>query len=387
MLHVLLVEDDQVDQIAFERFVNDQKLPYQYSIAPSIATANLLLTQTHFQIIVLDYLLADGTAFDLLKQGVDASITIFITGVGDEDIALRALKSGVADYIVKDIKQHYLHILALTIDSIVQQKKFERTAQKTAADLMRLKLLNSIIIAAFHPIDISFRNLKSSFYLARRFSSEILIHGATENPPIDKIIHNIHSLINKYQYIENNYIHLEQLINNSIKLIKINNIDKIELLETDLGKLINQLSHKYYLRATIKKQTLNLELGTVSFQVAANWDEFAILLDLLLDSAFFYTAEHQPITIRLYSVEANICMEVIHRNADFSHDNINFIINKYDKIHSIENITFSSIELGLLIAKRIVDLHYGKFSIERNSGSDSTFKIIFPKYSFSESRI
>jgi len=52
---VLLIEDDKLDQMAFERLVKQQELPYDYKIAGSFAQARSILESNKFDIIIVDY--------------------------------------------------------------------------------------------------------------------------------------------------------------------------------------------------------------------------------------------------------------------------------------------------------------------------------------------
>jgi PleD family two-component response regulator len=62
---VLLVEDDKVDQLAFKRLVKTKNLPYDYTIAGSVAEAKKILEANRFDLIITDYYLGDGDAFAL----------------------------------------------------------------------------------------------------------------------------------------------------------------------------------------------------------------------------------------------------------------------------------------------------------------------------------
>ena len=90
---VLLVEDDDIDQMAFERLVKEEGLLYDYTICSSAAEAENVLSSTQFDVIITDYILGDGTAFDIFDLIEDTPI-IVITGAGDEGIAVEAMKAG-----------------------------------------------------------------------------------------------------------------------------------------------------------------------------------------------------------------------------------------------------------------------------------------------------
>jgi DNA-binding NtrC family response regulator len=98
---VLVIEDDKVDQMAFKRFVMDEKPPYDYAIAGSVSDVKRILGFKRFDIVITDYLLGDGTAFDIFNLIKDTPI-IIITGSGNEKTAVEAMKVGAYDYLIKD---------------------------------------------------------------------------------------------------------------------------------------------------------------------------------------------------------------------------------------------------------------------------------------------
>ncbi|MBW2539116.1 MAG: hybrid sensor histidine kinase/response regulator, partial [Deltaproteobacteria bacterium] len=51
-IRLLLVEDDKVDRMAFERFARNENLPYDYTIARSVAEAKEILKSTSFDVII-----------------------------------------------------------------------------------------------------------------------------------------------------------------------------------------------------------------------------------------------------------------------------------------------------------------------------------------------
>lgn len=130
-VRILFVEDDLVDQLAFQRFVEEQGLAYEYTLAGSLAEAKSLACTRDFDVIVSDYSLGDGTAMELLQYAPDVP-HILVTGVGDEEIATHALKGGAYDYLVKDIGRNYLDLLPERIQESLHSKTVERQAKLLA---------------------------------------------------------------------------------------------------------------------------------------------------------------------------------------------------------------------------------------------------------------
>ena len=119
-----MIEDDLVDQMAFKRSVKEYFLNYDVTIADSVEAANDIISSEEFDIIVSDYNLGDGTAFEVLENVHDTPF-IVITGARDEELAISAIKLGASDYIVKDQQRKYLKILPVTIGSVVKNKQNE----------------------------------------------------------------------------------------------------------------------------------------------------------------------------------------------------------------------------------------------------------------------
>ncbi|MGC9398775.1 MAG: PAS domain S-box protein [Anaerolineae bacterium] len=136
-IHLLLVEDDRIDQMAFKRAVERQELPYAYTIAGSVAAAQMALKENNYDVILVDYLLGDGTAFELF-DAMQAAPFIVMTGSGDEDIAVRAMKAGAYDYLTKDPQGNYLTTLPLVIEHAIERW---RTAQELEQHRAHLEAL------------------------------------------------------------------------------------------------------------------------------------------------------------------------------------------------------------------------------------------------------
>lgn len=125
MQHLLIVEDDKIDQLAFERFVEKTEFAYTYKLTGSIKDAKKTLKEQTFDAIVTDYFLGDGTAFELLELHLDIPF-IIVTGTGSEAIAVDAMKKGAYDYLIKDIDGHYLNMLPVTIQHAINRYRAEK---------------------------------------------------------------------------------------------------------------------------------------------------------------------------------------------------------------------------------------------------------------------
>lgn len=149
---ILLVEDDCIDQIAFKRLMHDENLSYKYTISKSVNEARETLHSNKFDVIILDFDLGDGTAFDLLDM-IPNTPVIFTTGAGDEETAVRAMRCGVYDYIIKDVDKNYIKLLSTVIENAIKSKKNKE----------QLKLLSQAIMTVNDSVYITGMNYKIKF--------------------------------------------------------------------------------------------------------------------------------------------------------------------------------------------------------------------------------
>jgi PAS domain S-box-containing protein len=120
---VLFIEDNQLDQMAFKRFVGENDIPYDCIIASSVSEALQALDSNQ------------GTAFEILKSVKNIPV-IIVTGAGDEDTAIKAWKDGAYDYLIKDLDQNYLKAITITVENAIKHKMVEKKLQLLSGAVM-----------------------------------------------------------------------------------------------------------------------------------------------------------------------------------------------------------------------------------------------------------
>ncbi|GAB4540222.1 MAG: hypothetical protein Fur0020_09260 [Thermodesulfovibrionia bacterium] len=152
-IEILAIEDDRVDQMALKRFLKENKLPYNCTFVSTISEAKEVLRTRKFDIILSDFSIGNGTAFDIhsFLGSEDDTPLIIVTGTGNEEVAVQALKKGVSDYIIKDIDCNYLKVLPPTVERTLKRTKEARTlrmlshAIKNVNDSVFITDMNNIV--------------------------------------------------------------------------------------------------------------------------------------------------------------------------------------------------------------------------------------------------
>ncbi|MFH0880348.1 MAG: response regulator [Lentisphaerota bacterium] len=136
-LKLLLVDDDPSFRDAIQRMVRGLKIQEACEIlqAANGKESIELLREHHPDCMLLDYQMPGGDGLHWLREILEIRpdlAVIMITGVGSEEVAVEAMKTGATDYLVKgSITPEALHrVLANAIErnrmlKIIQEQKEE----------------------------------------------------------------------------------------------------------------------------------------------------------------------------------------------------------------------------------------------------------------------
>jgi len=143
---ILFIEDDKYVRLAFENIAKKEGLAYDITMASSLSEAWENLKKYKFDVVVTDYFLGDGNAFEIFPFIKNTPI-IFVTGFGDEETAVKALKEGAFDYIIKDGEGKFLKMLPLAIERAIEKKKADERFRMLSHALTNVR--DSVFVADF----------------------------------------------------------------------------------------------------------------------------------------------------------------------------------------------------------------------------------------------
>ncbi|MDV3352512.1 ATP-binding protein [Leptothoe sp. LEGE 181152] len=134
--HTLLIVDDCAeDREVYREYLScDPHNTYEFCEAGLAEVALELSLKQQFDVVLLDFYMPDMTGLEFLSQlqkhqrKIHSPI-IMLTGQGNEELAVQAMKNGVQDYLGK----HHLQpeILQRTVRSVIQQSHLHVALHKT----------------------------------------------------------------------------------------------------------------------------------------------------------------------------------------------------------------------------------------------------------------
>jgi diguanylate cyclase (GGDEF)-like protein len=142
MIELLLVEDSSTQTAQITQFFKMQEPGMRITAVPSGAACLEELGRKTYAAVLMDYLLPDINGLEVLTRikakGIRIPV-IIVTGEGDEQIAVEAMKAGAVDYVTKS--SDFLKILPVVVRQVLENEALKtRLAQAEE----RLRLIQKI---------------------------------------------------------------------------------------------------------------------------------------------------------------------------------------------------------------------------------------------------
>jgi DNA-binding response OmpR family regulator len=128
-MRVLLVEDNDDDALLIRESLTETKI--EIHRAERFSAALERLAQGGFDAVLLDLSLPDARGLETigrLRHQMAAVPIVVLTGLDDEEVAMRAVEEGAQDYLIKG--QVDGHLLARSLRYAIQRHRTEGTLKE-----------------------------------------------------------------------------------------------------------------------------------------------------------------------------------------------------------------------------------------------------------------
>ena len=134
---ILLIEDDEDDHILIKSLLSEARsATYHLDWARNYEQGLSSLCGTGYDACLLDYLLGARNGLELLRETIESGCAvpiILLTGQGNENLDMEAMRAGAADYLVKGLIGSEL--LERSIRYSIAHKRTETNLRKRTAEL------------------------------------------------------------------------------------------------------------------------------------------------------------------------------------------------------------------------------------------------------------
>lgn len=257
-------------------------------------------------------------------------------------------------YIGKQ-KQILAFINDISERNLAEKQKFELAIQHD-----RIELLEEIISDLSHDIKTPLSIIMNNLFMLRKKEAVSKPHERH----LDKI--------------ERQAQRLNKLVGDILTMARLDKGATLLFAPLNLNSLIENVSNLYYERAEEKKINLDFDLDTDLPSTHGNESEMNRVFSNLIENAIHYTSSDNTVTIRTYTLDSEIIVEIEDKGNGISDADIDHIFERFYRADKARRSNQGGTGLGLAITKKIVELHGGKIEVESILAEGSTFKIQLP---------
>ncbi len=381
---ILLVDDDVALLQALPKALFLRIVEVQIDTCDSALDALEQIQEHDYDAIVSDIKMPgmDGLALlEKIQELRPETPTLLITGHGDHELAIQALRGGAYDFIQKPIDRDYvvaaLHRAIQTHQLRRQVREHQRALELHAHSLERVvqnrtqelvqanAAKDTFLSMVSHELRTPLTSLKARTQHLRR-------HRERTGP--DDVV----SL--GLEDMERSISRLEVLINDLLDASLIEtNMFVLHRKRCDLVELCRHLIEEY---TAGKGPALRFEAPGEPIEAEVDPDRISQVMLNLLTNAHKHSPQGYPITVTLHQAGFEASISVRDVGVGIPAEVLPHIFEPYYRVPGVEVQTGAQtgLGLGLYIAWKLVERHAGHIDVQSVPGEGSVFSMVLPLF-------
>ena len=374
---VLYAEHDRADIDLTLRYFEEAAAYFTVEVVGSSAEVLTRLQSGGIELVVTDFRLPDMSALDLLRETKARHCQVpfvVITGMGDEEAAVAALKLGAFDYVVK--RNNYLVQLPIVMENAIVRSDLQRSNARLEAEIVERERLAAENAELFADAQEALRSRDEFLSIAAheirgpltslRLGVQSLRQGRVPTPALPEI----------FKIIEREDRKLAQFVDELLDLGRIRAGTLLFTFEpVDIRDVINEV---------VARMTTELQQAGSTVEIDADgaldgdWDRSRLdqIASNLLSNAIKFGLG-RPIEIALHGSDDQVRLRIRDNGAGITHEERKRIFEPFVRDMSPRN--YGGLGLGLYIVRTIVDGFGGTLTVESEPGKGSAFTVELPR--------
>ncbi len=384
MPQILLVDDDVALLQALPQALSLKMDNVQVDTCDSAFEALEQIQEHEYDAIVSDIKMPgmDGLALlEKIQELQPETPTLLITGHGEHDLAIRALRGGAYDFIQKPIDREYvvaaLHRAIQTHQLRRQVREHQRALELHAQSLERVvqhrtqELIQAnaakdkFLSMVSHELKTPISSLKMRTQLLRRKREQIDTDNVVSLGLAD---------------MERSICRLEVLINDLLDASLIEtNMFVLHRKRCDLVELCRHIIEEY---TAGKVPSLKFEAPGKPIEAEVDPNRIGQVILNLLTNAHKHSPKGYPITVTLQQAGFEAIISVCDMGGGIPADALPHIFEQYYRAPDVEESmgSLNSLGLGLYISHKLVERHAGHIDVQSVPGEGSVFSVVLPLF-------
>ena len=361
--HILLIDDDEDDYLIIRRlFEKIPKSSFTLEWVGDVEKAQEMIAKDEHDLYLVDYRLGGSTGLELLKHfdlPARRQPFIILTGAGDKTIEIKAMKAGVADYLVKG--KFDAELLSRVLHYSLQRKIMER---------QRVQELMEINDSKDEFISLASHQLRTPATAVKQYVGMILQGFVGDIDPQQK------------DFLERAYASNERqldIINDILRVARLDlNKLKIDCTNISVYKLIDEIASDLQPEYALKRQQLVIKKPARDFDVLGDYTYLSTAINNIIDNASKYSYPDTTVTVSIAKKRKFGVITVSDDGVGIEKENVDKLFKKFSRIPNPLSIEANGTGLGLYWSNEVINLHNGSIDVTSDSGKGATFTICIP---------
>jgi signal transduction histidine kinase len=380
--HILLVDDDLALLQALPHAISLRMTGVQIQTAADASTALSLLQEQEYDTIVSDIKMPGMDGLELLARIAERhpdTPVLLITGHGEHDLAIQAIRGGAYDYILKPIDrddfvaslQRALHTRQLRRQIEVQQRALEwyalsleqQVEQRTRELMTTNTTKDALLHMVAHELASPLTSLKGHVQMIDR-----QLQRADE---VEKIRRTVSEVVRSMSRWERVVQDLQDTAH--IQTLRF----ALHRSRCDLVEICRQVLTEFTAGVGTAP---TCEFFAESLEADVDPERISQVLLNLLFNAHKYSPKGAPITILLRQAGEEAVIAIRDQGVGVPTEQISRLTEPFYRVPGIEVQIGSStgLGLGLYLVRTIVEQHGGRLEVQSRKGQGSTFFVVLP---------
>jgi two-component system, sensor histidine kinase and response regulator len=424
---VLIVDDEESVAVTMGAILEMDG--YTVHICTSGNDAMRKLNQEPFDLVLTDLRLDDIDGLSIVSEVCRVqpdTVSIILTGYASLESAIKALREGAYDYLIKPCDVDELKVtvargierrqlglqLKTRLDELeaanrtinelnldlqrrveeataqLQERMTElarandeiqdlyRNAQAHVEQLQELDRLKSRFLSmASHELKTPLTSISGLAQVLLRRTARRLQAG---RPSDDEWAGEQQAHIERLELLNSQTARLGRLIDELLDVSRIES-GKLEfrLAPIDLGQLVQEVAGR--LQLTTSKHTIDVDLSDPEIVVSADRDHLEQVLDNLVSNAIKFSPQGGRIAVRVCQRPEEVHISVQDGGVGIPSNQLDAVFGLFYQAEDPVSRHSGGMGLGLYISKEIITRHGGRIWVESKRGQGSTFYVALPR--------
>jgi len=402
---ILIVDDEESVAVTMQAILEMDG--HEVATAASVAEAVAAVTASEYDLVLSDLRLDDGDGLQIVgeaRRRWPESVCIILTGYASLDSAVKALREGAYDYLVKpcDVEE-----LRLTVQRGLERRRLGRQLRERVeelevanqkierlnADLQRRvdeataelrgqyerlqeldRLKTQFMSVASHELKTPVTAMSGFLQVALRRIKKRLDTG---HPDPNEWAVEQKAISDQLVIVQRQTTKLARLIDELLDVSRIQS-GRVDFSsdEMDVRQLAVEVAER--MQTTTASHTITVEPGA-PVRIAADRDHLEQVLNNLIANAVKYTPDGGEITVRVGEEGGQATISVRDTGIGIPPEELEAVFGLFYRSPDRRARDVGGMGLGLYISKEIVDRHGGRIWAESELGKGTTFQVRLPR--------